>query len=75
MILTHKNLEFALHSAWHPSATKLILISRMPKHKNHFLWFAAQNIIARLLGSTMWLVEIHHSLSRHTQTGLLRILV
>lgn len=40
-----------------------------------FLWFAVQNIIARLLGSAMWLVEIHHSLSRHTQTGLLRILV
>ena len=69
----------------------------MPKHKNLFLWFAVQNIIARLLGSAMWLVKIHHSfsrpyignekevnpnevkihhsLSRHTQTGLLRILV
>lgn len=54
---------------------KLIHISRIPKHKNFFLWFAAQNIIARPLGSAMWLVKIHHSFSRHSQTGVLRFLV
>ncbi len=54
---------------------KLIHISRIPKHKNFFWGFAAQNIIAQPLGSAMWLVEIHHSFSLHFQTGLLRILV
>ncbi len=66
-----QKMEFALHSAWHPSATKLIHISRMAKHKNIFLCFAVQNIIARSLGSAMWLVEIHHSFSLHFQTGVL----